>query len=272
VLKAQLRRVINAMGWQALRRADGSYVISPRVRLGGNHIHDVRYILGNRIRTVFDVGANEGQTVKTFAQAFPHATLYTFEPDPATFQRLSAAVSDLPRVRPFNLALGRESGEACLFRFVSDQTNSLLPKASGAESYVADADYLRETGTVSVKVTTVDTVCEDLAIAKIDLLKIDAQGFEIEILHGAKRLLSSEAVALVYTEVCFVRYYENQPLFQDVYAFLYERGFRLVGLYESGFLTHCYQVGGNALFVHESLGLAKSITPRFRLGPVRVCW
>lgn len=272
IFKSQVHRALHAAGWQALRRADGSVDIRPLVRLGDDYIRDARYILGDSVRTVFDIGANAGQTALRFAPAFPRATVYSFEPDPDTFRRLEAAVAHLPAVRTFNAALGRTSGEGRLFRFASDETNSLLPKAHGAESYVADADHLRETGSVAVGVTTLDRVCEELRLARIDLLKMDTQGYELEILHGAQRLLASGAIALIYTELCFVRYYENQPLFQDVYTFLYERGYRLVGLYESGFLTHCYQVGGNALFVHESIGSAKPATRQLRLGPVRVCW
>lgn len=272
IFKSQVHRALHAAGWQALRRADGSLDIRPLVRLGNDPIRDARYILGESVRTVFDIGANAGQTALRFAPAFPRATVYSFEPDPDTFRRLVAAVAHLPTVRPFNLALGSASGEARLFRFASDQTNSLLPKAHGAESYVADADCLRETGSVPVAVTTLDGVCEELRIARIDLLKMDTQGYELEVLRGAQRLLESGAIGLIYTELCFVRYYEHQPLFQDVYTFLYERGYRIVGLYESGFLTHCYQVGGNALFVHESHGLAKPATRQLRFGPVRVCW
>jgi FkbM family methyltransferase len=272
MFKSQVHRALHAAGWQALRRADGLVDIRPLVRLGDDAIRDARYILDDNVRTVFDVGANAGQTALRFAAAFPRAKVYSFEPDPDTFRRLEAAVAQLPSVRPFNAALGRASGEGRLFRFGSDETNSLLPKAQGAESYVADAGYLREAGSVPVAVTTLDRVCAELGVTRIDLLKMDTQGYELEILHGAQRMLESGAIGLIYTELCFVRYYENQPLFQDVYTFLYERGYRLVGLYESGFLTHCYQVGGNALFVHESIGSAKPATRQLRLGPVRVSW
>jgi FkbM family methyltransferase len=272
IFKSQVHRALHATGWQALRRADGSVEIRRLVRLGDDPISDARYILEDNVATVFDVGANNGQTALRFATAFPRAKIYSVEPDPDTFRRLEAAVAHLPAVRPFNVALGRATGEAQLFRFASDETNSLLQKAAGAESYVADAGALREAGSVAVAVTTLDRLCEEQGVARIDLLKLDTQGYELEILHGAQRMLAAGAVGLIYAEVCFVRSYQNQPLFQDVYSFLYERGYRLVALYESGFLTHCYQVGGNALFVHESGGAAKPATRQLRLGSVRFRW
>lgn len=272
LIKKPLHRILNGLGWMALRGTDGTLELRPRVSLGDDPMRDIRYILGPSIQTVFDVGANEGQTVTRFARAFPEADIYSFEPDPNTFKRLSSAAAGIQRARLFNAAVGREPGEAQLFRFGLDETNSLLPKAAGADSFVVDASYLRETGTVPVSVTTIDAVGEASGISRIDLLKIDTQGYELEVLNGARRFLNSNSVATVFAEVCFVRYYENQPLFQDVYTFLYERGFRLVAIYESGFLTHCYQVGGNALFVHESVGQAKPLRTSFKIGPLKIGW
>jgi len=272
LIKRLIIKALNGCGWMLVRVSGDSLELRPLMRLGSNHLQDIRFILGTSIKTVFDVGANDGHTVLEFKKAFPEANIYSFEPDPATFQRLSAAAKGLPKVQLFNAALGSEPSEAHLFRFSFDQTNSLLPKAAGAESYVADADFLRQSGTVPVKVTTVDAICESAGISRIDLLKMDTQGFELEVLRGSKRLLESNSVALIYAEVCFVRYYENQPLFPEIYSYLYERGFRLVAIYEYGFLTHYYQVNGNALFVHESAGQARTVRTRFKIGRLIVRW
>jgi hypothetical protein len=59
------------------------------------------------------------------------------------------------------------------------------------------------------------------------LLKLDVQGFELEALRGAERVLAS--VDTVLTECSFVPFYSGQALFDEVRDFLHERGFRLVG-------------------------------------------
>ena len=259
------------VGRRSLRQ-DGGYDLLRKLSFGISHVKDIQKILGKRIEVVFDVGANDGQSVRTFLPAFPFATIYSFEPDPKTFQRLELLLGRQSRVRPVCRALGSSSGTAQLFRFNLDQTNSLLPKAEGAEQYVFDKNYLKSQGTVSVPITTIDDFCAMESIRRIDLLKIDTQGFEIEVLQGAKALLSQGAIAMIYTEVSFVSYYGGQPLFHEVYEFLYRADYRLVGLYESGFLTHHYQVGGNALFVHSSLGSVREQQPRLSVGSVRVCW
>jgi FkbM family methyltransferase len=272
VVKAFLQNALNTFGWQALRRQGKGYDICRKIGLGRNHIKDIQTILGNRVQIIFDVGANDGQTVRTFLPAFSCAAIYSFEPDPQTFERLAASVKDEPRVRAVNAALGRETGNATLFRFKFDQTNSLLPKAEGAAQYLFDAEYMVNAGTVAVQITSIDEFCDKNGVEHVDLLKIDTQGYEVEVLEGARRLLNSGSVSMIYAEVCFVRYYERQPLFQDVYELLYDLGYRLIGIYESGFLTHSYLVGGNALFIHERLGGLAPAKPKIILGSLRICW
>ncbi|HEY4210711.1 MAG TPA: FkbM family methyltransferase [Steroidobacteraceae bacterium] len=269
-LRSLIYAALQALGWQAVRRQDGSWEIQPLLRLGADHLADSRYILADPIASVFDIGANEGQAARAFLRAYPKSTVYSFEPDPGSYQRLVDATAGQPRVKPFNLALGRAAGSAKMFRFKFDQTNSLLPKAVGAEQYVADAEYLAAAGETLVEVTTLDAFCAAQSVTRIDLLKIDTQGYELEVLSGAPQLLQSGAISLIYLEVCFVRYYEGQPLFPELYQFLYDRGYRFVGLYESGFLTHYHHVGGNALFVHESLGRRREPRPLFRLGGIQI--
>lgn len=238
------------------------------MRLGGDYVRDVRRISSTSVDVIFDVGANDGQSARRFLKGFRTAKIVCFEPFSDAYQRLQQLAAPHSRITTVRAACGAEPGRASLFRFGLDQTNSLLPKAEGADSYLADPDYMAERGNEQVDVISVDAYCETHNITSIDLLKIDTQGYEIEVLKGARQMLSSNAIRFVYAEVCFVPYYVNQPLFQDVYEYLFARGFRLVGLYETGYLTHFYQVGGNALFVHHSIGSIPNSSRSIRLGPI----
>src|SRR5687768_17293358 len=62
------------------------------------------YLPNTPIRTVFDVGANVGQSATRFAQEFPGAAIHSFEPVASTFEKLSRAVPS--RVRCHQIALG----------------------------------------------------------------------------------------------------------------------------------------------------------------------
>ena len=54
-----------------------------------------------------------------------------------------------------------------------------------------------------IVVETVDDFCQNERISWIDLLKIDAQGWELEVLRGSKGLLARNAIHFVFAEVGF---------------------------------------------------------------------
>jgi len=236
-----------AAGWDPLGRG---FRVRRLRRLGRDPLADVKRILGRAPRVVFDVGANTGQTALACLHAFPGAAIYSFEPDPRTFARLRDTLRRHPRATPVALALGDAEGEATLYRAAFDQMSSLLPAAAGAHQ---DPALLRAAGEITVPRTTVDRFRAEHATGPVDLLKIDAQGYELHVLRGAADSLERGEIGLVYLEVQFVPAYEGQPSFSALLDFLLRYGYRLVGLYETGFGQANHLVEANALFVDERL-------------------
>ena len=230
------------------------YRLLKRLNLGHDPLSDVRTILEDRVAVVFDVGAHVGETATRFVAAFPKATIFSFEPDPDSFGALRAVARTAGRIEAINAAVGETDGRAVFFVNQFDQTSSLLRAAPGASEYLLDRAGLMPRSEIDVPVLRLDRFCAGRGIARIDLLKLDAQGYELRILDGSQGLLDRVAIPLIYTEVSFVRIYEGQPLFPEIYQYLFERGYRLVWLYETSFHTHYYSLGANALFVHESIG------------------
>jgi FkbM family methyltransferase len=106
----------------------------------------------------------------------------------------------------------------------------------------------------SVTLSRLDTVCPDF---QPDFIKVDTQGTELEILHGAGQLL--ESAIGVELEVEFIQQYVGQPLFADVEAFMRSRGFSLRGLRRSFWRQHALHthsfggqlVHGDALYLRS---------------------
>jgi FkbM family methyltransferase len=253
------RRILDLMSRAGydVEKAPGSfppYRLLKRLNLGRDPLADVRTILGDRVSVVFDVGAHVGQTATRLVDAFPKATVISFEPDPKSFSALRDVAQAAGRVEAVIAAVGDADGRAVFFVNQFDQTSSLLKTAPGASQYLLDTSGLTTRSQIEVPVLSLDRFCAERRIARIDLLKLDAQGYELRILDGSRSLLERLAIPLIYTEVCFVRIYDGQPLFPEVYQYLFERGYRLVWLYETSFHTHYYSLGANALFIHESIG------------------
>jgi FkbM family methyltransferase len=83
-----------------------------------------------------------------------------------------------------------------------------------------------------VKVRTIDDYCTENGINCIDILKSDTQGFDLQVIKGAKRLLMEKRIHLFYTEITFCEMYQNSPKLDEIYGFLADQGFSLVSFYK----------------------------------------
>jgi FkbM family methyltransferase len=197
---------------------------------GVRELRDVAAIYGDRqLRTIIDAGANQGDMAREFAREFPDATIYSFEPFPETYERLVETCARFPRIKPMKEALGAVEAIQPLFLTQYSLTHSLLPTADEAVKYLGSA--VAPVGQHDVRTTTLDAFAESMAIQRIDLLKLDVQGYELKVLEGAKRLLDQRRISLVFSELNFVPLYKDQACFHEVYECLIEAGFGLVGLY-----------------------------------------
>jgi hypothetical protein len=83
-----------------------------------------------------------------------------------------------------------------------------------------------------VSVDTVDNFSEKHSIARINLLKIDTQGYDLEVLHGAKQALAAGTVDNVLVELNFAQIYKFQPSPAEIISYLEDYRFALVDFYE----------------------------------------
>lgn len=207
---------------------------------------DIGVLLGSvKAPTILDVGANEGQSASRFAHLWPGSVIHCFEPSPTTFAELERNVASLAPtvVHAVNAGAGADRGRRVLLENSQSDMSSFLA--------LAEESWGRTTAETTVDVITLDEYCASRGIGHVDLLKIDTQGFDLEVLKGANRMLAQGAIRLVFLEVIFADLYEQLPAFDAIYRFLRERRLHLVGTYEphhtaDGRLAWC-----DALFVHR---------------------
>lgn len=193
-----------------------------RVRIGLTPYEDARRILSSQTPMLFDVGANTGQTIDDMRHVFPESEIHSFEPHGRIFSQLSSAHGHKARVHLNNVGLGSKPGHLPFNEHPMSVFSSFLP--INRQRW---GDY---SSTVEVPVTTLDSYCSDKRVASIDVLKLDTQGFEMEILKGANAMLPK--TKLLYLEITLAKYYEESPRFDSVYGFLADRGFEVVSFYD----------------------------------------
>ena len=184
---------------------------------------DIQRFLGTRsLGVLFDVGANTGQTLKTLMAHAPDAEIYCFEPAATTFRHLESKFGGRKNVHLFNLALGAEDGRLALQLGEDSELNTLVSRGAGGAPE----------STQMTEVTTVDAVVAAHGISHVDLLKLDVQGWELEVMKGAADLIANHNLIFVFAEVAFRSDQNEMQQFAGLHGHLEKRGFVLCGFYD----------------------------------------
>jgi FkbM family methyltransferase len=205
-------------------------------------------LAGHTCRRIFDVGGYHGEVTATYAEQFPDAEVYTFEPFPPSHEQLVQRFRNNPRIRVVQAAVSSSSGESKFHVNLHSSTNSLLETGDGWGTGNA-----KTTSVISVPTLTLDEFCMSHTLEPPEILKFDIQGNELEALRGATRILESNGPLLIYLEVLFERLYKNCALFFEVAAFLQQKGYTLYNLFELQHSPEGQLIFGDALFVSNRL-------------------
>jgi FkbM family methyltransferase len=146
------------------------------------------------ITLFFDVGANDGETAVTALRQFPKARVISFEPHPVTYSELMKKMSGQVRFRGINSALGSEIGEVEMFVYDESKINSLTDDAQYA------IRFAKRGRRIGVQCTTLDAYCVQNKIERIDVLKIDTEGFDFTVLQGSSVMLKKGSIKFICFE------------------------------------------------------------------------
>lgn len=178
------------------------------------------------VTTIIDVGANTGQFAeRVFAEGW-EGNILSVEPLSDAHNALTRAASAIARwqVAP-RCAVGAVKGTALINVSGNSQSSSLL--AALAESSQS------EPGIAAIRTETVDVETLDSLVNSANqtfLLKIDAQGYELNVLKGAENLFDS--VPLIYTEMALAPSYDGAPLFTELGQEIVEKGYTCVAIHQ----------------------------------------
>lgn len=215
--------------WATERRRLGRLKSTPARHLESGHIDSLELLdiiarEDGAPDVIYDVGANIGTWARLAHSQFPKAQIYAFEPLSKHLGRLRQFATETNRLHIHEVALGASPGMATLHVTNFSDASSLLALGSkGSEVW-----GLSEVEQIDVPVERIDDRISALAMAYPDLIKLDVQGFELQVLEGAAKALSRARHILI--ELSFDDIYEGQPANHEVLAFLAEAGFVLRAL------------------------------------------
>lgn len=188
-------------------------------------------------RVIFDIGSCEGEDAIRYANLFPAATVYAFEPVPANVRLLRQTIERWakPSIKVHEVALSDQHGTAELHVSsgrppqappsdwdYGNKSSSLLPPDQHLEVH----PWVRFDETITVQTDTIARVLEAEGLDRIDFVHLDVQGAELKVLAGAGPHL--ERIGAIWLEVEAIPLYADQPLKDDVERFMSAHGFRLM--------------------------------------------
>lgn len=199
------------------------------------HLRQVFDLLG--INCVFDVGANEGQYGRFLRGLGYRGSIISFEPVEAAYSVLQRNTINDGNWTAVNLALGSKNVVGSLnVTNGSDLSSFLTLSDYGLKTlfqYQNDNRPITETkSTKTVELRRLDCVCEDLIKGIVNprvFLKMDTQGYDLEVMKGAKHCL--DKVLGLQSEVSVLPLYQNMPNYLESLRFFTESGYALTGLY-----------------------------------------
>jgi FkbM family methyltransferase len=183
----------------------------------------------NPAASIVDVGGADGVIAKKFAAQFPNAKVYTFEPIKTTFQELLNTISGHQNIHGINKGLGAEKIEYATIHRLARVTSSSLFPAKTVISNSFFAENLKNESVEDVSITTLDD--EIPSDEQINILKVDVQGYEVEVLKGAKHTL--RRVKLLVLEMQNHDLYEGAPKYFELDEFVRKEDFILYDIVPS---------------------------------------
>lgn len=221
-LKKTIKKVFGKLGFELvkIKKTNKDDFVFTSATNKSNLLHDFYSLLKHQQYTptvIYDIGANKGSWTKDCLHFFPDATYYLFEPQLNLKKDIDALfLNNNNNIHLFSVGVGNTEGE--LLFTIHDRDDSCTFMLSEKEA--------NEKGLKQIKVPMIqlDTFAIDKNLKSPSILKIDAEGLDLEVLEGAKKLVKDAEIIMI--EVGIVnKEFKNSAL--NVMNYLDKKGFRL---------------------------------------------
>ena len=172
--------------------------------------------------TIIDIGSNKGQFILLIEQLFPNKIIHSFEPLLEVLEIQRKFFNYNKNIFFYNFALGRTSSVKKFFITKRKDSSSFF-KINENEN---KSKYYEIINKNNIQIKTLDEVLINWEIKKPILMKIDVQGYELEVLKGSENMLKK--IEYILVEVSENEMYKGQPLSNEIIKFLQDRNYQIL--------------------------------------------
>ena len=192
------------------------YGISPSYE----HIKVLKRV--KNIKTFIDIGSNKGQFLLLINNLYPKSKVLAFEPLNEEFKIIKKIFLRNKNISIYNFALGNKNTNMYMYKSNKTDSSSFLKPSNTQIKFFPDT-YIKQKIRVNIKKLKNCTK----GLYKPIFLKIDVQGFELEVLKGS----DLTQFKFIYLEASYKKLYTNQPLITHISKFLKSKNFKQVSRY-----------------------------------------
>jgi FkbM family methyltransferase len=238
-MKKLIKEILRKKGIQIKRYPDRDLV--RRMKIVENY----------NINTLFDIGANAGQYARRMRKLGYGEKIISFEPLKSAFTELKKVSSKDNNWLVYNYALGNEEITSIINVAGNSQSSSILDMLPTHVKSEPESKYIAKE---EIEIKKIDSVFNSFYNKESSIMmKIDTQGFEKNVIDGAKESLNY--IKIIQLEMSILPLYENEMPFIEMITYLNNKGFQLFSL-ENGFSDsttgQLLQVDG--IFIQKILG------------------
>tara|TARA_Y100001970_G_C14128105_1_gene800139 strand:+ start:411 stop:1133 length:723 start_codon:yes stop_codon:yes gene_type:complete len=182
---------------------------------------------------IFDIGAHKGETIKFFLKNFEFEKIYSFEPIPETFELLKKNINLLSNFKKKkivleNSAVGSAETKISIKQMVESSSSTIRDINQNSKYfnkkkkllYFSKDDFFKK---IDVNQITLNKYTKINSIEKIDFLKIDTEGYELDVLIGLENKI--EKVRFILFEHHYHDMIRKNYTFSDINYFLLKNNF-----------------------------------------------
>ena len=194
-------------------------------------------ISGN-IDIFFDIGSHHGTTIKEFLEIFSINKIYAFEPSKKNYLKLKDNVEKIQKIKSvdikiYQLGVGKKE-EILELNEISDGVSNTFNKLDLNSDYFKKKKFITTvfgikkffSNKISTKIITLKKFIKEEKIKKIEFIKIDTEGFELNVLLG----LEDDIKKIKF--ILFEHHYDNMIIkkynFSDILRLLDNSGFKQI--------------------------------------------
>lgn len=180
---------------------------------------------GYKPKVILDIGANIGMSALELTTAFPTASIHSFEPARETFEILKAKTRHLQNVKTYQLAVGNSESSGYLIKGETSDINKVKAIDNDPDISLGDDQEI-------IQFISLEKFSRNNHIDQIHFLKIDTEGFDLDVLKSGIKMISENRIDFIQVEAAMNPTNKDHVQFHEFLQFFSEYNYSLFGIYE----------------------------------------